>query len=61
MASAIRVIGGPLAIVLAKNHTVIVPDLRGMGMSDQTNTLKRCANQVTEAHARKSVEEEHAF
>jgi len=23
----------PLAIVLAKNHTVIVPDLRGMGMS----------------------------
>src|SRR4029077_12325037 len=24
----------PLAIVLAKGHTVIVPDLRGMGMSD---------------------------
>jgi Alpha/beta hydrolase family len=24
----------PLAIVLARDHTVIVPDLRGMGMSD---------------------------
>jgi pimeloyl-ACP methyl ester carboxylesterase len=24
----------PLAIVLAKDHTVIVPDLRGMGMSE---------------------------
>src|SRR6267154_2902258 len=28
----------PLAIVLAKNHTVIVPDLRGMGMSDHPDT-----------------------
>ena len=25
---------GPLATVLAKDHTVIVPDLRGMGISD---------------------------
>src|SRR5271167_231378 len=25
----------PLAVVLAKNHTVIVPDLRGMGLSAQ--------------------------
>jgi pimeloyl-ACP methyl ester carboxylesterase len=29
---------GPLAVVLAKDHTVIVPDLRGMGMSDHPNT-----------------------
>jgi len=28
----------PLAIVLAKDHTVIVPDLRGMGMSDHPDT-----------------------
>src|SRR5277367_6632545 len=25
----------PLAVVLAKNHTVIIPDLRGMGLSAQ--------------------------
>jgi pimeloyl-ACP methyl ester carboxylesterase len=29
---------GPLAIVLAKDHTVTVPDLRGMGMSDHPDT-----------------------
>jgi len=28
----------PLATVLAKDHTVIVPDLRGMGMSDHPDT-----------------------
>ena len=28
----------PLAIVLAKDHTVIVPDLRGMGMSHHPDT-----------------------
>src|ERR1700730_6587170 len=28
----------PLAIVLAKDHTVIVPDLRGMGMCDHPGT-----------------------
>src|ERR1700693_2139409 len=28
----------PLAIVLAKDHTVIVPDLRGMGMSAHPDT-----------------------
>jgi pimeloyl-ACP methyl ester carboxylesterase len=28
----------PLAIVLARNHTVIVPDLRGMGMSEHPDT-----------------------
>jgi pimeloyl-ACP methyl ester carboxylesterase len=28
----------PLAIALAKDHTVIVPDLRGMGMSDHPDT-----------------------
>src|ERR1700710_1100211 len=28
----------PLAIALAKDHTVIVPDLRGMGMSDRPDT-----------------------
>src|SRR5712675_1938918 len=28
----------PLAIVLAKDHTVIVSDLRGMGMSDHPDT-----------------------
>ena len=28
----------PLAIVLAKSHTVIVPDLRGMGMSEHPDT-----------------------
>jgi hypothetical protein len=37
----------PLAIVLAKDHTVIVPDLRGMGMSDHPDTL----SQVTPAYA----------
>jgi pimeloyl-ACP methyl ester carboxylesterase len=26
----------PLAIVLARDHTVIVPDLRGMGLSSHT-------------------------
>src|SRR5712672_795680 len=28
----------PLAIVLARDHTVIVPDLRGMGRSDRRDT-----------------------
>jgi len=28
----------PLAIVLAKDHTVIVPDLRGMGLSEHPDT-----------------------
>ena len=31
----------PLAIVLAKDHTVIVPDLRGMGMSDHPDTDRK--------------------
>jgi pimeloyl-ACP methyl ester carboxylesterase len=28
----------PLATVLVKDHTVIVPDLRGMGLSDHPDT-----------------------
>src|SRR5438270_13097988 len=38
----------PLAIVLAKNHTVIVPDLRGMGMSDHPDTGYTKKNQAVE-------------
>jgi pimeloyl-ACP methyl ester carboxylesterase len=36
----------PLAIVLAKDHTVIVPDLRGMGMSDHPDTGYTKKNQA---------------
>src|ERR1700716_2613232 len=35
-----------LAIVLAKDHTVIVPDLRGMGMSDHPDTGYAKKNQA---------------
>jgi pimeloyl-ACP methyl ester carboxylesterase len=38
----------PLAIVLAKDHTVIVPDLRGMGMSDHPNTGYTKKNQAVD-------------
>src|SRR6266566_543816 len=38
----------PLAIVLAKNHTVIVPDLRGMGMSDHPDTGYTKKNQAVD-------------
>src|SRR5579859_2333661 len=31
----------PLAAVLAKDHTVIVPDLRGMGMSEHPQGRER--------------------
>jgi pimeloyl-ACP methyl ester carboxylesterase len=39
---------GPLAIVLAKDHTVIVPDLRGMGMSDHPDTGYTKKNQAVD-------------
>src|ERR1700729_783213 len=38
----------PLAIVLAKDHTVIVPDLRGMGMSDHPDTGYTKKNQAAD-------------
>src|SRR6266576_4340778 len=38
----------PLAIVLAKDHTVIVPDLRGMGMSDHQDTGYTKKNQAVD-------------
>src|SRR6202521_5579502 len=38
----------PLAIVLAKDHTVIVPDLRGMGMSDHPDTGYTKKNQAVD-------------
>lgn len=38
----------PLAIVLAKDHTVIVPDLRGMGMSDHPDTGYNKKNQAVD-------------
>jgi pimeloyl-ACP methyl ester carboxylesterase len=36
----------PLAIVLVKDHTVIVPDLRGMGLSDHPDTGYTKKNQA---------------
>jgi thiosulfate reductase cytochrome b subunit len=39
---------GPLAIVLAKDHTVIVPDLRGIGMSDHPDTGYTKKNQAVD-------------
>ena len=39
---------GPLAIVLAKDHTVIVPDLRGMGRSDHPDTGYTKKNQAVD-------------
>src|SRR4030088_3705262 len=38
----------PLAIVLAKDHTVIIPDLRGMGMSDHPDTGYTKKNKAVE-------------
>jgi pimeloyl-ACP methyl ester carboxylesterase len=38
----------PLAIVLVKDHTVIVPDLRGMGMSDHPDTGYTKKNQAVD-------------
>src|ERR1700720_3558879 len=38
----------PLAIVLAKDHTVIVPDLRGMGMSEHPDTGYTKKNQAVD-------------
>src|ERR1700742_5077825 len=38
----------PLAIVLAKDHTVIVPDLRGMGMSDHPDSGYTKKNQAVD-------------
>jgi pimeloyl-ACP methyl ester carboxylesterase len=38
----------PLAIVLAKDHTVIVPDLRGMGMSNHPDTGYTKKNQAVD-------------
>src|SRR5258705_5349908 len=38
----------PLATVLAKDHTVIVPDLRGMGMSDHPETGYTKKNQAVD-------------
>src|SRR5438445_13197248 len=36
----------PMAIVLAKDHTVLVPDLRGMGMFDHPDTGYTKKNQA---------------
>jgi pimeloyl-ACP methyl ester carboxylesterase len=38
----------PLAIALVKDHTVIVPDLRGMGMSDHPDTGYTKKNQAVD-------------
>src|SRR5712672_1036854 len=38
----------PLAIVLVKDHTVIVPDLRGMGLSDHPDTGYTKKNQAVD-------------
>src|SRR3977135_3087124 len=38
----------PLAAILVKNHTVIVPDLRGMGMSDHPDTGYTKKNQAVD-------------
>src|SRR5260221_13916678 len=38
----------PLAIVLANDHTVIVPDLRGMGMSEHPDTGYTKKNQAVD-------------
>src|SRR5258708_8083640 len=38
----------PLAIILAKDHTVIVPDLRGMGISDHPDTGYTKKNQAVD-------------
>src|SRR5580698_445361 len=38
----------PLAIVLARDHTVIVPDLRGMGMSDHPDIGYTKKNQAVD-------------
>jgi pimeloyl-ACP methyl ester carboxylesterase len=38
----------PLAIALAKDHTVIVPDLRGMGLSDHPDTGYTKKNQAVD-------------
>ena len=50
MASALQVICGPpwQRIVLAKDHTVIVPDLRGMGLSDHPDTGYTKKNQAVD-------------
>jgi pimeloyl-ACP methyl ester carboxylesterase len=38
----------PLAVVLVKDHTVIVPDLRGMGMSEHPDTGYTKKNQAVD-------------
>jgi len=38
----------PLAIALAKDHTVLVPDLRGMGLSDHPDTGYTKKNQAVD-------------
>ena len=38
----------PLAVVLAKDHTVIVPDLRGMGLSDHPDAGYTKKNQAVD-------------
>src|SRR5258708_4173143 len=38
----------PLAAVLVKDHTVIVPDLRGMGLSDHPDTGYTKKNQAVD-------------
>jgi pimeloyl-ACP methyl ester carboxylesterase len=39
----------PLSVVLAKDHTVVVPDLRGMGMSDHPDTGYTKKNQAVDS------------
>ena len=40
--------GEPLAAEIVKNHTVIVPDLRGMGLSEHPNTGYTKKNQAVD-------------
>src|SRR5215813_2914970 len=41
----------PLAAILVKDHTVIVPDLRGMGLSDHPDTGYTKKNQAVDIAA----------
>ncbi len=43
-----RTCWAPLAAVLVKDHTVIVPDLRGMGLSDHPDTGYTKKNQAVD-------------
>src|SRR6266404_8880726 len=49
----------PLAAVLVKDHTVIVPDLRGMGLSDHPDTGYTKKAQATDIAGVMDRSEEH--